>query len=139
MPDSELKARAPDVWYFTVEAAKVREFAEAVFESHRCSDLPPVPPTYPIYGLAEMQHHFFFRVLNLERARVLNGGQEFEYRRPLRIGDRLACTGRIADEYVKEGKRGGRMRFIVLDIDMVDATNGELVGRSRSTVIERLT
>jgi acyl-coenzyme A thioesterase PaaI-like protein len=66
--------------------------------------------------------------------RVLHGEQEFEYLRPLRAGDVLTATSRIVDEYEKEGKRGGTMRFVVSETEFRDQS-GEVVAYSRGTSI----
>jgi acyl-coenzyme A thioesterase PaaI-like protein len=66
--------------------------------------------------------------------RVLHGEQEFEYVRPLRAGDVLSATSRIVDEYEKEGRRGGTMRFVVSETEFRDQ-NGDVVAYSRGTSI----
>ena len=73
--------------------------------------------------------------LDLDLRRVLHGGQEFEYLKPVYAGDRLTATGRIADVYKKPGKRGGEMTFVLLETEYKNQT-GEVVLLARSTVIE---
>lgn len=121
---------------FVVERSKVVEFARAVFDPGAGNEDPHVPPTFPMYGVADFERHFFFDVLHLDRMRTLNGGQEYVYHRPLRIGDRLECRGRVSEEYDKQGGRGGNMHFIVIEIEMRDAASGELVVESRATAVE---
>ena len=131
-----LIGRSAPEFRFEIERSKVREFARAVYDEHAGEEFPPVPPTFPIYGVAAFEPDFLFRVLGLDRKRLLNGGQEYEYARPLRIGDRLICRPRVVEDYHKTGRRGGRMRFVVIEIEMRDEASGETVVVSRSTVIE---
>lgn len=119
-------------WEFVIEAGKVREFARAVHDDHAGA----VPPTFPVLASAEFVERLIVDELKLDRRRVVHGEQEYEYFRPLRAGDRLSCRARIAQEYTREGQRGGRMRFIVCETEMRDAATGELVLLDRSTTIE---
>lgn len=65
----------------------------------------------------------------------LHGQQEFEYFRPLKAGDRLTAIMRIADVYEKEGRRGGRMTFAVVETEFRDP-EGDLVLIGRRTLID---
>jgi hypothetical protein len=121
-------------WEFPVEWSKVREFARAVHDDHVDSDL--APPTFPISLSAEFVERLIVEELKLDRRRALHGEQEYEYLRPLRVGDRLVGCARIAEDGFKEGRRGGRMRVIVCETEMREAATGEVVARERSTVIE---
>ncbi len=65
----------------------------------------------------------------------LNGGNRFEYFAPVRAGDRITATGRVADVYEKEGS-SGNLLFIVFETDYVNQDD-QLVARVRSTAIRR--
>jgi hypothetical protein len=123
-------------WEFLVEAGKLREFARAVGDDHREGESLLAPPTFPISISAAFTERLIVEELKLNRRRTVHGEQRFEYRRPIRAGDRLACRARIVDDYWKEGRRGGRMRFVVCETEMRDAVTGELVAVERSTAIE---
>ena len=69
--------------------------------------------------------------LDLDFARVLHGGQEYELARPLREGETLTVRPRIESIRVQAGTG-----FLVIAMDLFDAV-GELVARTRSTMIER--
>jgi len=120
-------------WEFTVEPGKVREFARAVHEDHLDES---APPTFPVYVTAAYVERLIVEEMKLDRRRVGHGEQEYEYFRPLKVGDRLTCQARVVEEYTKEGQRGGQMRFIVCETVMRDAVSSELVLRERSTAIE---
>lgn len=123
-------------WEFPVEWGKVREFARAVHDDHADDTDLVAPPTFPIVLTADFVERLIVDELKLDRRRVVHGEQEYEYLRPLKPGDRLLCRARVVDDYVKEGKRGGQMRFIVCETEMRDAATGEVVVRERSTAIE---
>ena len=123
-------------WTFPVDWSKLREFARAVHDDHADGDPLLAPPTFPVYVTSDYIERLVVEELRLDRRRTVHGEQEYEYLRPLKAGDRLVCRARIVEDYVKEGKRGGRMRFIVCETEMRDAATGELVARERATSIE---
>jgi hypothetical protein len=123
-------------WQFTVEWGKVREFARAVHDDHADESVLLPTPTFPVYVTADFVERLIVEELKLDRRRVVHGEQEYEYFRPLKVGDRLACQARVVEEYIKQGQRGGQMRFIVCEVEMRDAASSELVLRERSTAIE---
>ena len=127
---------------WVVERGKIAEFARAVLNESAEHSKPDAvaPPTFP-------QTLSFWRMRQprpgtggggggeaRDMRRVLHGEQEFEYVRPLRAGDVLTATSKIVDEYEKEGKRGGTMRFVVSETQFRDAS-GEVVAYSRGTSI----
>jgi acyl dehydratase len=124
---------------WVVERGKIAEFARAVLNESPAHDSPDAvaPPTFP-------QTLSFWRARQprpratgggaRDMRRVLHGEQEFEYVRPLRAGDVLSATSRIVDEYEKEGRRGGTMRFVVSETEFRDQ-NGDVVAYSRGTSI----
>ena len=69
--------------------------------------------------------------LALDFSRVLHGGQEYELMRPPREGETLTVRARIDSIRIRGGTG-----FLVIAMDMLDR-EGELVARSRSTMIER--
>jgi hypothetical protein len=123
-------------WEFPVDWSKVREFARAVHDDHWDEDPLVPPPTFPAYVTADYVERLVVEDLRLDRGRTLHGEQEYEYLRPLRVGMRLRCRARIVEDYVKEGRRGGKMRFVVSETEVRDAETGEIVLRERSTTIE---
>jgi hydroxyacyl-ACP dehydratase HTD2-like protein with hotdog domain len=115
---------------FEVERGAIRKFAEALDDltpAYRSGEI--APPTFPTT--------FRQRVpgVSLPAARVLHGGEEYVYERPIRAGDRITCIRRVVDTYVKQGS-SGTLNFLITEQEGRDAA-GNLVYRSRSTVIVR--
>ena len=74
--------------------------------------------------------------LGFNLARVLHGEEEYEFfGPPPRAGQTLAVTSRIGDQWEKEGKRGGVMRFAKIVTEYRDSS-GELVAEQRTTLVE---
>ncbi len=61
---------------------------------------------------------------------LVHGSQEYEFHRPVRVGDVLVCTPSIADIKAK-----GTMEFLTQQIECVDAETNEPVVTSRGTII----
>jgi acyl dehydratase len=65
----------------------------------------------------------------------IDGGSEWEFGRPVRVGDTLRLTSRVADLYEKQGSQQmGRMLFTVIEVHCVNQRD-ELVGVARGTAI----
>ena len=69
--------------------------------------------------------------LGLDYSRVVHGEQEYEWRRPVKVGDKLRATPRIADIYAR-----GPNEFLVIEAEIKDAS-GETVAIARSTLLSR--
>jgi hypothetical protein len=114
-----------------VEAGHVSRFAEAIGDPNpRWSK--EAPPTF-LVALAPASLH-------LAEAEEygkgwLNGGNRFEYFAPVRIGDRITATGRVAEVYEKAGS-SGNLLFIVFETDYINQDQA-LVARLRGTAIRR--
>jgi acyl dehydratase len=68
---------------------------------------------------------------------ILHGEQQFEYHRPIVVGDVLVGEGRIADVYERESK-SAVMTFIVMETVWRDEVSGEPVVTERLNLIHRL-
>ena len=127
-----------------VEFGKIREFAAAIkdknpiyydeeYAKKEAGGIMP-PPTFT------MTQTFWDDPANridlgMDMRRVLHGGQEFEYVRPIHAGDTLTGQGKLSQIYKKPGKRGGEMTFAVMETEYKNQ-KGEVVMYSRSTIIE---
>jgi acyl dehydratase len=67
---------------------------------------------------------------------VLHGEQEFEYHRPIVVGDVLVSEGKVTDMYERESK-GRTMTFIVVETVWRDDATGEAVVTERFNLIHR--
>jgi hypothetical protein len=122
-------------WVHPVEWGKVREFARAIHDPRPDPRTPP--PTFPVVLTAEFIERFVRDLLPLDRQRTVHGEQEYEYLRPLKLGQSVRCRARLTRDEVKTGKRGGAMRFVTLEIALSDAETGEDIGIERMTAVER--
>jgi len=67
---------------------------------------------------------------------VLHGEQEFEYHRPVVVGDVLEGEGKVTDVYEKDS-RGKTMTFLVTENVFKDTKTGEPVLTTRMNLIHR--
>lgn len=112
---------------FPVEADRVARFARAVGD-----DGSFVPPTFVTAGeFAALVQVIADPELGLDTTRVVHGEQEYEWRRPLRLGEELSVHPRIASIRT----RGGH-EFLTVETEMRDP-QGELVVLARNTLIVR--
>jgi hypothetical protein len=112
---------------FTVDEERVDLFRAAVGEAGEF-----VPPTFAtaaefavfplIVGDAE---------LGMDFTRVVHAEQEYEWRRPYRMGETLTVRSRIASIRQKAGNG-----FLTIETELLDP-EGELVVLARATMIER--
>ncbi len=70
---------------------------------------------------------------NLPMPRILDGGGEWEYFKPIRPGDVLTVVEKIADIREREGKMG-KMLFVITESTYTNQNN-ELVARALGTII----
>ena len=111
---------------FPVEEGKLREFNFAV----GASELGAVPLTFAVVAGHWRDQAAMVKMLELDIRRVVVGGSEWEYRAPIRAGDRLRGA-RVLTEVAE--KRG--MRFLTLETRLT-RQDGELAVVQRDTVIE---
>ena len=115
----------------TVEAGHLKRFTEAIGDPNP-RWVTEAPPTYLVALIPVSMH--------LAEAEEygkgwLNGGNRFEYMEPIRMGDRITATGRIADVYEKSGSSGSLL-FIIFETDYLNQ-HGRTVARLRGTAIRR--
>ncbi len=123
-------------WVQPVEWGKVREFSRAVREIHSEAEPLIPPPTFPMVLSADFVERLIVDDLKLDRRRTVHGEQEYVYHRPLRVGERVRLRARVLSDTVKLGKRGGRMRVVVTEVELASEATGEVIGFERSTAIE---
>ena len=113
---------AEDPIYFNREAASAAGFAAL-----------PAPPTFSCVT-AHWQPTDDNNPLKLDLRRVLAGGNEWEYRRPMMAGEEYTVRSRISDVSQKNGSKGV-MTLIVREMSFYD-TAGALALIARSTIIQ---
>ena len=124
----------------TVDAAHVAAFARALRDpnpAYTGPDATTAPLTYPIAFMAQALAggSSTFDELGLNFMTLIHGEQEFEYVRPVRLGERLTLTGRVSDIYEKTGS-SGTLDFVVLETEATDA-EGKPVFFSRNILISK--
>jgi acyl dehydratase len=141
--NQSLKGKTYDQIELTVEADRVTQFAEAIGEEDprfreadaaRAEGHPGqlAPPTFPtVVQILASAQVVLDQELGLDYSRVVHGEQEFEWRRPIAVGDLLRATPRIADIYAK-----GPNEFLVIESEISDP-GGEVVCVSRATLLSR--
>jgi hypothetical protein len=115
----------------TVEDGHLKRFAEAIGDPNPRWKTE-APPTF-LVALAPASMH-------LAEAEEygkgwLNGGNRFEYFEPVKVGDTVTATGRVADVYEKTGS-SGNLLFIIFETAYVNQ-DGRTVARLRGTAIRR--
>jgi hypothetical protein len=115
----------------TVEAGHLERFAEAIGDPNP-RWLQEAPPTF-LVALAPVSHH----LAEAEQYGKgwLNGGNHFEHLEPVRVGDRITATGKLAEVYEKSGS-SGNLLFIVFETEYVNQ-HDRVVARLRGTAIRR--
>src|SRR5262245_61987668 len=126
MPSKDMIGRVLSTGSATVSAESIAAFARALGDPNPLYLDPEAakrgpfgaivaPPTYPIAFMTQAMSGGMdtFLELGLNFMTLIHGEQEFEYRRPIRAGETLTLTGRIADVYEKSGS-SGIMDFVVM-------------------------
>ncbi len=116
---------------YDIEAGAVKKFAAAI------GDVNPAwrevaPPTF-LASLVPtgLMHELFNSPSALTR--FLNGGNELEYLKPIKIGDKIAVTARLDKLRKMEGKEGVTV-FMMVTMDYA-GQDGAPVARGKMTFI----
>ncbi|USG63372.1 MaoC family dehydratase N-terminal domain-containing protein [Brevibacillus ruminantium] len=117
---------------FTIEAGKVKEFAQAIGDPNPVYQTGSrVPPTFATVIEFWGSQVPLEQALRLDMKKVLHASQEYEYLGTLAVGDQITCYGEVTKAYTKAG-----MNFVVVE-QKYQNERGEVVLISRSTIIER--
>ena len=117
---------------YEVEKWWAQKFAEAVGDPNpRWKEV--TPPTFPTALILEELEN---TISNLKEplTRGLNGGNELEYFKPIRIGDTISVTGKVVDMKEREG-RLGKMVIITSELTYTNQS-GEVVAKCRNTSVK---
>jgi acyl dehydratase len=141
--NQSLKGKEYEPVSFPVERERVNQFADAIGEDDPIYRDPVAarrfgypeqvaPPTFvTTMQLMTSGQVVMDQELGLNYALVVHGEQEYDWRRPVVVGDVLSAVPRIADIYAK-----GPNEFLVIEAEIRD-TAGELVVIARSTLLSR--
>ena len=91
-------------------------------------------PSDPTKGANPM--HAVMGALHTDGALILHGEQEFEYHRPIEVGDVLVGEGVVRDVYEKDSD-SALMTFIVIETEWKDEKSGKPVVTERFNLIGR--
>jgi acyl dehydratase len=92
------------------------------------------PPTLPMtWGAVEFVEKL--KAARCALTRLVNAGVEFEYYRPVVVGDTITTVAKLIDLYEKKGKFGPLL-FMVIEVTYKNQ-RGELVAKRRQTHIKR--
>jgi hypothetical protein len=121
-----------------VSREKIREYAAATGVSDEVYRVDPstvpadevvAPPTFAACFAIGAGELFADPELGVH-ANLVHGSQEFDFERPVRAGDLLACTPWIVDIVDRD-----RMELLTFQVDCADARTSEPVLTARSTII----
>ena len=141
--NQELKGREYQEVEFVVDRDRVLQFADAIGEDNPIFreteaatalgyDEQVTPPTFvTVMQLMTSGQVVLDQELGLNYALVVHGEQEYEWRRAVKVGDKLRATPRIADIYAR-----GPNEFLVIEAVIRDES-GETVVVARSTLLSR--
>jgi len=129
---------------FEIEKEPIRRWAEAIGDSnplyrdeeyakkkgYRSIIAPPGFIAQYAYPVKAGQGRVRFRS---PFARMLNGGNEYEFFKPIQAGDILTSTTKLAELFEREG-RMGKMLFIISETTYKNQ-DGEMVAIQRGTGI----
>lgn len=129
---------------FEIEKEPIRRWAEAIGDpnqlyrdeeyakkkGYRSIIAPPGFVAQYAYPVKAGQARIRFRS---PFARMLNGGNEYEFFKPVQAGDILTATTKLVEIYQREG-RMGKMLFIINETTFKNQ-DGEVVTKARGTGI----
>ena len=140
----ELKDKVGVVWQsrvYEIEKGMIRRFAQAIDDPNplwqdeeyagktRYGGIIAPPTFVATLGLEQIQQI----LASTPSETSLHGGTELECYQPVRAGDVVTATTKIADFRQRQGKMG-TMTFVTFDITY-ENQKGELVGQCRQMVI----
>jgi hypothetical protein len=122
-----------------IERGKIREFARATQSRNPEYDGPDavIPATFlTTAGNLWATGPYPSAQLGFDLGRLLHGGEEYEFfGPPPRAGQTLTASSRLGEQWQREGRRGGVMRFAEVVTEYRDGS-GNVVAVQRTTLIE---
>jgi hypothetical protein len=123
-----------------LERGKIREFARAARSTNPAYDGNDaiIPPTFLTTATLIWEPDWRAEIdsLGFDFARIVHGEESYVFHGPPpRAGQTLRVVAKPSDQYEKEGKRGGRLRFGTVVHEFRDEAD-RLVVEQRTTFIE---
>jgi len=116
---------------YEIEKGMLKKFADAIDDPNPLWQ-KVAPPTFATaLRLDELTQKVWTAKCPLTR--FLNAGNELEYYQPIKVGDVISVTGKLADIREREGKMG-KMLFMTLELTYKNQ-KGEIVIKGRNTII----
>jgi acyl dehydratase len=141
--NQQLKGKEYGEVEFVVDRNRVIQFADAVGEQDPIYRDPEAakgagfeeqlaPPTFvTVTQIMTSGQVVVDPELGLNYSLVVHGEQEYEWHRPVKVGDKLRAVPRIADIYAR-----GPNEFLLIEAEIKDES-GETVVVARSTLLSR--
>jgi hypothetical protein len=126
--NAELVGKTYPAAAFRLDAERVSAFAAVI--GHPSDDVPPTIVTVPELA-ASLQNVVGDADLDLDLSRVLHAEQEYDWGRPLTIGETLTAEATIADIRTKGG-----VAFLTLRTEIRDESS-RVVAVATSTLVVR--
>ena len=131
---------------FEIEKCKIRELARAIGDKNKIFydedaaredgfEGMAVPPTFFTLFAMAGGLEYVIKDLEINMAKLLHGGQEYEYFKPAKPGDVVKAKTIITDVIEKSGK-AGIMDFVVMETTYINQ-NEEPVLRDKCTLVVR--
>ena len=144
--DPAVLEREFDEFELVVERGKIRELALALglqdpvhldLDAARAAGYDDLlaPPTFTRQFWHENDDNDPLPNLGFVPERRLHGEQEWEFHKPIVAGMVLRGRNVIISTREREGRRGGKMTFVIVETRFVDQS-GDLVQVARRTLIE---
>ncbi|HEX4107357.1 MAG TPA: MaoC family dehydratase N-terminal domain-containing protein [Solirubrobacteraceae bacterium] len=134
--DASLIGTELGVERFPLDRSKLRELAIAVQDEDPIAlDGRAVPLNWPVLVQHWRPKGSIAEALGLDLRRVVHGEVRWEYLAPVGVGEEITARRWVAGVTSREGKRGGTMTLVSVQIDFTRA-DGTPVARQTDTIIE---
>jgi hypothetical protein len=117
MTDQRLVGRRYETEPFEVTEASIRAYMDAVGDTLPSEGALTAPPTYAmVYGYDAYWQLWRDQEVAMDVAHLVHGDQRFTFHRPVRPGDRIRTTGRLASVTTR-----GEMELVTFELASMDA------------------
>ena len=134
MFDQSLIGATSEPQTFTITPEAVAQFIEATGDL-AAADAQRDPAYVPLTFPTTFRFTNTRLGLDASKMQLIHGEQEYQYTRPLRVGETLTCVSRVIDIREKSG-RSGVMNFITSEVEGRDS-QGNLAFTGKSVLIVR--